>query len=120
MKVAVSSQGTTLDSMVDPRFGRSQSFIVIDTETGEFSSHDNTQNLNAAQGAGIQAARNVINLGVEAVITGNLGPKAFTTLQAGQITMYIDAQGTIQQAVDQLKSGQMQPVSQPNVEGHWV
>jgi predicted Fe-Mo cluster-binding NifX family protein len=120
VKIAVSSQGTTLDSMVDPRFGRSQSFIVIDTETGEFTNHDNTQNLNAAQGAGIQAASNVINLGVEAVITGNLGPKAFATLKAGQIAMYIGAQGTIQQAVDQLKSGQLKSVSQPNVEGHWV
>lgn len=120
MKVAVSAQGKTLDSAVDPRFGRSSYFIITDTQTGEFTCHDNTQNLNAVQGAGIQAARNVIELGAEAVITGNLGPKAFATLQAGRITMYTGAQGTIKEALEQVESGQLQAVSKPNVEGHWV
>ncbi len=120
MKVAVSSQGKTMDSRVDPRFGRSQFFIVIDTETGEFTHHDNIQNLNATQGAGIQAARNVIDLGVEAVLTGNLGPKAFATLQAGRIVMYTGVEGTVKEAIEQFRSGRLQPVSKPNVEGHWV
>lgn len=120
LKVAVSSQGPTLESAVDPRFGRSRYFIVVDTDTRAFSSHDNVQNLNAAQGAGIQAARNVIQLGVSAIITGNLGPKAFATLQAGQIAMYVGVQGTVQEAIDQFVAGKLQPVSQPNVEGHWV
>ena len=82
MKIAVTSQGPDLNSQVDPRFGRAKSFLVVDTETGEFSVHDNTQNLNAAQGAGIQAGRTVVDLGVSAVVTGNVGPKAFATLQA--------------------------------------
>ncbi|MBN2329269.1 MAG: NifB/NifX family molybdenum-iron cluster-binding protein [Candidatus Omnitrophica bacterium] len=120
MKIAVSSQGETLQSQVDPRFGRARYFLVIDPETKEFTCHDNVQNLNAAQGAGIQAARNVINLGVEGVITGNLGPKAFATLNAGNIAMYIGAKGTVQDAIDQLQAGRLQAVSQPNVEGHWV
>lgn len=120
MKVVISSLGKTLNSAIDPRFGRCQYFIVIDTETGDFSCHDNKQNLNAAQGAGIQAARMVIELGADAVITGNLGPKAFATLQAGRIVMYTGAQGTVQEILDQFKSGQMQPISRPNVEGHWV
>lgn len=119
MKIAVSSQGTTMDSMVDPRFGRSRYFIVTDTETGEYTSHDNIQSMNAVQGAGIQAARNVIDLGVDGVITGNLGPKAFDTLQAGAIVMYIGVQGTVKEAVELLKSGKLLPVSGPTVEGHW-
>ncbi|NQU20396.1 MAG: NifB/NifX family molybdenum-iron cluster-binding protein, partial [Candidatus Nealsonbacteria bacterium] len=52
MKIAVTSQGPDLTSQVDPRFGRAKTFIVVDTETDEFSVHDNTQNMNAAQGAG--------------------------------------------------------------------
>lgn len=120
VKVVISSQGKTLDSAVDSRFGRSPYFIVVDTETGDYSCHDNQQNLNAAQGAGIQAARNVIELGAEAVITGNLGPKAFATLQAGHVTMYTGAQGTVQEALVRLRNGELLPVSKPNVEGHWV
>ena len=57
MKVAVTSQDPDLNSAVDPHFGRAKFFIVVDTETGEFSAHDNAQNLNAVQGAGIQAGR---------------------------------------------------------------
>ncbi|MGC9329715.1 MAG: NifB/NifX family molybdenum-iron cluster-binding protein [Candidatus Hinthialibacter sp.] len=120
MKVAVSSQGSTLQSPVDPRFGRARYFLVVDTETKEFTCHDNTQNLNAPQGAGIQAARNVLNLGVDAVITGNLGPKSFSTLSVGNIALYIGANGTVEEAIDQLQAGRLQTAGQPNVEGHWV
>lgn len=47
MKVAVTAQDRTLDSLVDPRFGRARYFLLIDTETGNFTVHDNLQNLNA-------------------------------------------------------------------------
>jgi predicted Fe-Mo cluster-binding NifX family protein len=120
MKVAVTSQGPDMTSEVDPRFGRAKFFIVVDTATGESAPHDNSQNLNALQGAGIQAAQHVVNLGVEAVVTGNVGPKAFTTLQAGNVKTYVGAAGSVRDAVQQLQAGQLTCVSKPNVEGHWV
>lgn len=67
MKVAVTAQGPDLDSLIDPRFGRAQYFLLVDTDTGKFTTHDNVQNLNAPQGAGIQAAQTVAQLGAEAV-----------------------------------------------------
>lgn len=109
-----------MDAAVDSRFGRSPYFVVVDAETGELSSHDNVQNLNAVQGAGIQTARTVIGLGVGAVITGNMGPKAFATLQAGGVAMYVGAQGTVKDALEAWKAGRLQKVDRPNVEGHWV
>ena len=75
MKIIITSEGTSLESPVDPRFGRAKHFILVDTDTGEFSSHDNAQNLNAPQGAGIQAAQTVARLGAEAVLTGHVGPR---------------------------------------------
>ncbi len=120
MKVAVSSQGSDLDSQVDPRFGRAKGFVVVETETGELAFHDNTQNLNAAQGAGIQAARNVAELGADALVTGNVGPKAFATLQAADIKVYTGASGTVKDALAQFKAGQLQCASKANVEGHWA
>lgn len=95
MKIAVTSRGPDLNSQVDPRFGRASSFVVWDTDTDEFSVHDNKQNVNAAQGAGIQAGRTVVDLGVEAVITGNVGPKVFATLQAANVKVYPGATGTV-------------------------
>jgi len=120
VKVAVTSQGSDLNSQVDPRFGRAKNFIVVDTDTDEFSAHDNTQNMNAAQGAGIQAGRTVVDLGVAAVITGNVGPKAFTTLQAGNVKVYLGASGTVKEAVEKFKAGQLQGTEKANVEGHWA
>ena len=119
MKVAVTSQWPDMASEVDPRFGRAKFFVVVETDTGEFTTHDNAQNLNAVQGAGIQAAQNVVSLGVDAVITGNVGPKAFTTLQAGKVKAYVGATGSVADAVGRLKAGQLECVRKPNVEGHW-
>lgn len=108
-----------MDSPVDPRFGRASFFLLVDTETGESTVADNSQNLNIAQGAGIQAGRNVVELGAEAVITGHVGPKAFATLQAGGIVVHTGAKGTVAEAVRQFKSGALQQARTADVEGHW-
>jgi len=120
MRVAVTAQGSGLDSQVDARFGRAKFFVIVDTETGESSSADNTQNLNAAQGAGIQAGRNVVELGVKAVITGHVGPNAFATLQAGGVAVYTGATGTVADAIEQFKAGKLKQSTGADVEGHWV
>ncbi len=110
MKVAVTSQGPDLESQADPRFGRAVQFIVVDTDTGEFTAHDNSQNLNATHGAGIQSGQNVVAFGVEAVITGNVGPKAQSTLQAGGVKIYTGATGTIKNALEQFKNNELKLV----------
>ncbi len=119
MKIAISSSGTALDAPVDPRFGRAAKFILVDTDTGAFSVHDNTQNLNAAQGAGIQSGETVSRLGAEVVITGHCGPKAFRTLQAAGIKVAIGAKGTVAEAVEAFKKGELKAAESADVEGHW-
>ncbi len=120
MKIIVTSPGTTLDSPVDPRFGRAKYFLLVDTDTMQTTAHDNIQNRNAPQGAGIQAAQTVYSLGAGAVVTGNLGPKAFRTLHAAGIAIYLGASGTAREAVEQFRSGRLQPAEAANVEGHWA
>ncbi|MFW6132445.1 MAG: NifB/NifX family molybdenum-iron cluster-binding protein [Planctomycetota bacterium] len=120
MKIAVTSQGPDMDAAVDPRFGRAACFLVVDTETGAFSVVDNARNLNAAQGAGVQAGKNVADLGVSAVVTGHVGPKAFATLSAGGVAVYTGATGTVGQAVEQFRSGRLTQASDADVQGHWV
>lgn len=120
MKVVITSQGTTLESPVDPRFGRARYFLLVDTETNQVTAHDNVQNLNAPQGAGIQAAQTVARLGAEAVLTGNVGPKAFTTLQAAGIAIFPGAAGSASDALAQWQAGRLTAAAKANVEGHWV
>lgn len=119
MKIAVTSQGRDLASAVDPRFGRGPYFVIVDTETGEFQAVDNEQNLNAAQGAGIQSAQCVAKHGAEAVLTGHCGPKAFHALTAGEIKVYLGLTGTVGEAVEQFKAGKLEATDAADVEGHW-
>ena len=120
MKVAITAQEKELSSEIDLRFGRAKWIIVVDTETGDFQAHDNAVNLNAAQGAGIQTGQNIANLGVEAVITGNVGPNAFKTLNAANIKIFLAEKQTVVEAIDSFKAGELKEVDQANVEGHWV
>jgi len=120
MKVVVTAQGPGLDSPVDPRFGRARQFVLVDTDSGEFTAHDNAQNLNAPQGAGIQAAQTAARLGAEAVLTGHVGPKAFATLRAGRVAVYTGVTGTVREAVERFKAGQLRAADGADVEGHWT
>ena len=119
MKIAVTSLGETLESPVDQRFGRARYFVLYDTENDEWSAHDNEQNLQAPQGAGIQAGQSVVNLGVSALVTGHCGPKAFTTLSAGGVEVYSGASGTVKEAVDAFKAGSLEKSDDANVDSHF-
>jgi predicted Fe-Mo cluster-binding NifX family protein len=120
VKIAITAQGRDLSSEIDVRFGRAKWLIVVETETGDFEAHDNKVNLNAVQGAGIQTGRNVANLGVEVIITGNVGPNAFRTLNAANVRVFLAEKQTVEGAIDSFKAGNLKEVDQANVEGHWV
>jgi predicted Fe-Mo cluster-binding NifX family protein len=120
MKIVITSQGKELNSEIDPRFGRSRYFIFIDTETGESEAIGNEQELNAVQGAGIQAAEFVSRNGAEWVLTGNCGPKAYRTLSAAGINVSVQVTGTVQEAFEMFKRGELTPAKEANVEGHWA
>ena len=120
MKIAVTAQGNELSSEIDLRFGRAKWLIVIDTETDNFQAYDNVVNLNAVQGAGIQTGQNIANLCVEAVITGNVGPNAFKTLNTAGVKILLAQKQTVQDAIDSFKAGKLKEVDQANVEGHWI
>lgn len=120
MRIAISSQGDTLESTVDPRFGRASVFLIVDSETMAFEVIKNAQNLNLPQGAGIQAAQNVLQHKPQVVLTGNCGPKAFKVLQAGGVDVVVGVQGKIREVIEGYMAGAYAPAGQANVEGHWV
>ena len=120
MKVAISSTGDSLEADVDPRFGRAKYFLICDTETGEFKAVDNAQNYNSSQGAGIQSAESVSSCSVKCVLTGNCGPNAFRVLSAAGISVIIGVSGSVADALEKVKSGQLKPADSANVEGHWT
>jgi predicted Fe-Mo cluster-binding NifX family protein len=117
MKVAVTSEGPTLDYQVDPRFGRAGGFVIVDTETMETTYIDNGSSQVRAQGAGIQAAENVANAGAQVILTGYVGPKAFTALAAAKIKVGQDVDGmTVREAVEKFVRGDVPLADAPNAQ----
>jgi predicted Fe-Mo cluster-binding NifX family protein len=120
MKVVVTAGGPGIEESFDTRFGRAAYFIVCDLENGAWECHPNTQNLEAAQGAGIQAAQSIRRLGASALITGHVGPKAFRVLDANGIKIFSAQASTAQEALNAYKGGLLSAMAAPDVEGHWV
>lgn len=120
MKMAITTQGTTLNDRLDPHFGRAKVFVIVDTETGAVTVRDNAANLNAAQGAGIQAGQHVVESGAEAVITGHVGPKAFRVLDAAGVYVYLAAEGTAGEALAKFQRNELPRQEAADVDGHWA
>ena len=119
MKICITAAGQGLDAGVDPRFGRCQYFTIVDPDTMEFESLENAQ-IAASGGAGIQAAQVVANKGVEVVLTGNVGPNAYHTLQAAGIKIITGVAGKVREALESYKSGRLQPfASGPSAGAHF-
>jgi predicted Fe-Mo cluster-binding NifX family protein len=119
MKICVTSSGKGLDDLMDPRFGRCQYLIIVDTESTQ---HEAIQNpaMNAGGGAGIQAAQLVANKGVEVVLTGNVGPNAYHTLSTADIKIVVGLAGiAARQAIEDFKAGKLAYVAGPSVDAHY-
>lgn len=118
MKMAITSRGEELQSEMDPRFGRAAYFIVVDSETMEYKTIENTQNRDLPQGAGIQAGKMIVDNGAEVLITGFCGPKAFKVLESAGIKIFTGAQGRVEDVIDDFKNGKLKAAHTPNVGAH--
>jgi len=119
MKIAITSQGKDLDSQVDPRFGRAAYILIVDSVDEKVEVLDNSENVNAFKGAGIQAAAMVGDSGAEILLTGFCGPNAFKTLAAAGVNVANDASGSVRDALEAFKTGKMSFADSADVEGHW-
>jgi predicted Fe-Mo cluster-binding NifX family protein len=114
MKIAITSEGRTLDATVDPRFGRCSYFLLIDTDTGKIEALQNPSTQQTG-GAGIQAGQLIVSKGAEVVLTGNMGPNAFQVIQSAGIKAVTGVSGKISEALQAYKSGKLPPTENPNV-----
>jgi len=118
VKIAFTTSGNDLNAPLDSRFGRAPKFLVYDLDTNTFEVIDNQ--LNAAQGAGIQAAEIVARSGAKSLVTGHCGPKAFRVLSAAGIKIFNTDAPTVAAALEQYRAGQLAEANSADVEGHWV
>ena len=107
MKVAITSKDIGLSSPVGLRFGQVEWLIVVDIETAQVDT------------LGIQTAQNVIELNIEVVITGNIGPNAFTALNAAEFRVFITKADTVAGALASFIAGNLSELKQASVSTHW-
>ncbi len=111
MKITVSARGESLDSEVDPRFGRTAGFVLFDSETASVNYLDNLAQQDSTKGTGVKAAQLIAKAGAEALITGQLGPNAAQFLRKSGIKIYACSSGTVREAIQMLQENGLEELS---------
>jgi predicted Fe-Mo cluster-binding NifX family protein len=114
MKIAVSSKGKTLGSDVETRFSRSPFFVIVDTETEDLKALKNP-GASAKDAACVDAVELLIGKGVKAVLTGNVGHNAFVTLEDTAIRVYLGADGTVRETLENFNKRKLKRAKAPSV-----
>ncbi len=117
MRIAISATGNDLDSPFSQLFGRCPTFVVVDSDAITFQAVPN-QGLTSAGGAGIQAAQQVVDLGVKAVVTGSVGPNAYQVLAAAHLPVYTFDGATVREALEAYKAGRLSVASEATGPAH--
>ena len=109
MKIAFTTTGKEWTSAIDPRFGRTEYFMIFDDESKEKRVVDNTKNKMEAHGAGPKASQTLFDEKVNVLITGNgPGGNALSVLEKAKIDIYVGAGNmTVDEAYEAYKNAQL-------------
>lgn len=117
MKICITSGASGLDAPVDPRFGRSPFFVMVDLESMTESTIANSIT-SAPSGAGILAAQEVTKQGVSALVTGKISPNAMQILSLAGIDVYQHQDGgSVRDVVEKFKRGELSKIAVPSTPG---
>lgn len=107
MKIVFTAKGSDMTAAMDPRFGRTEYFVIFDEESKSVESYDNRAIEKEAHGAGPKTAQKLSEYGAQVLITGNgPGGNASTVLQTLGLDIYVGAGSmTVQEAYDAYKAG---------------
>ncbi len=116
MKIAVSTTEGGLDDKVSDRFGRAVSFTIVEVENGEIRNIEIVRNDFAVRGggAGVAVSQFLADKGVNAVITGNVGPNAINVLNSAGIKVYNGSGLTVKEAIEKLLKGELEEITTPS------
>lgn len=109
MKILFTTGADNWDAVIDARFGRTPGFLLYDEESKSFNYFDNTENKEAAQGAGIQAVQKVLEIKPDVIVTGNgPGGKAQGLIKDSDIKIYTGAGDiSVKEAYNLLKENKL-------------
>lgn len=109
MKICITASSNSVESALDPRFGRTPYFIIMDTDKKDLEILENSAAISGS-GAGIASGQLIIDKGVEVVITGSLGPNAMHVLQAAGIKAYQGTNKSVQENIHDFTEGLLKEI----------
>ncbi|SRR6056297_3148444 len=119
MKIAITATKKEKGSNIDPRFGRTHYFLILNDD-GKVEEIIDNQAQAAQRGAGISAAQKLENKDVNIIITGNIGPNAFNALSSAGVKVFLaEANITAAEAFKKWEKDKLKEVEKPNVGGHF-
>ena len=108
MRLAISAEDNTIESLIDQRFGRCKYFLIVELADDGIKEVTAMENEGALQGhgAGLKAAQQMGDLDVDAIITGSLGPNSTAVLEKLGIRAF-QASGIAKDAVTKFIRGEL-------------
>ncbi len=109
MKIAISANGKSLEDTVSEVFARCPYFLIVAIENGKIKSFEAIENEAEKRtgGAGIFAAQLMAEKDVKAVITKNIGPRAFDVLRQFNIEVY-QGEGKVKEIIEKFIQGKLE------------
>ena len=101
MKFGVISEGEGLDSLVAEDFGHAPCFLIVDSDTLDYTAVDNEYA--NGEGAGYEVAKAIVGLGVDVVIVGGIGTHGLKILQDAGIRVFYDMDDTVENCIKEVK-----------------
>jgi len=99
---AISSTGKTEKSFMDLRFGKCENVVVFNVTKNQYSIIENP--FKDTENSGIQLVEFLKEMGVNSIITGEVGPKVSTLLEAEkfQIILLSEERIKIEEIMDRI------------------
>ena len=111
MKICITSSGETVESMLDPRFGRCAYFAIADLESGENMIIPNEAGISGG-GAGVSAGQLMVEKGIDTIVTGNVGPNAMNVLKAAGISIYRGKTDSVKENIENYRAGKLDKITE--------
>ena len=113
MKIAISSTGWGIGSLIESKFERCHFFLILDLEKNTLLPIEN-KTKDRPHEIGGTVGQLIANQGIDTVITTDIGPSAFEMFKRYGIKIY-RAEGIVEDAIRLLRDGKLSELTKATV-----